>query len=810
MQSRSVTSFARQLPAWSRYGLAAALVVLAVGVRVPMEPWLGPSVPYLLFFPSIILAAWFGGFGPGLVATAGSAAAAAYWLLPPRFSFIVHGELLPLVVFLIVGTLIARIAGGLVAAELQLEEARDRLVHQFKAIPVPTYSYRWNGGDFVLADYNDAAFELSKGTIAEFIGKTASEVNPDRPDLRDNLAVAFQDRTVLTRRVTYQQPGHPTPFHLVARYNFAPPDSVIVHVENVTEAHVAEQIRQQLGAIVESSDDAIVGMDLEGTVTSWNRGAEMIFGYPAADVLGQSIRLIIPREKWSEEEEVFARIRAGDRVDHFDTVRVHKDGHRLDMSLAFSPIKNADGVTVGASKVGRDITDRRRSEQMREEMLARARAARSEAVDARDRLAFLASTGELLTVSLDFEETLRQAAKLAVPRLGDYCNIILHDEALGLKHVAWAHVDPSKEAVVRDLAMRALPRLGPKTLAARVLEERKTVRWLRDEAEMARMSAGLPEELRKAGDLLGPYAYVGVPLRVAGRPVGVMSFATTLFESHRIYTDADVELIEEFARRASLAIENARLFARAEELNRLKDDFLATLSHELRTPLSAILGWARMLRQDQVAAEARARALESIERNAQAQTRIVEDILDVARGVTGNLRLEVAAIDLAEVARRAVDAVVPAAAAKQIAVDVRAHGPVIVDGDSTRLQQVIWNLLSNGVKFTPRGGRVTVEVERDESTGVLTVTDTGIGISREFMPLMFDKFRQQDQSFTRQFGGLGLGLSIVRQIVELHGGSIQASSDGQNRGARFTVHLPLAPAARGAGQAGTGVVFRGQ
>jgi len=805
MPADSLPSLTRQLPATARYSIALLLVTLAIVVRLPMEPWLGASVPYLLFFPSIILAAWFAGFGPGVLATISSGVVALYWLLPPRFSFILHGEVFPLAVFVAIGILMSRVASDLVSTEVQLEEVRNRLERQFKAIPVPTYSYRWNGTDFVLADYNDAAFELSKGIISQFVGKTAQEVNPDRPDLSENLAKALHDRTMLTRRITYQEPGHPTPFHIVARYNFAPPDYVIVHVENVTESHVAEQIRQQLGAIVESSADAIVGMDLEGTITSWNRGAEALFGHSAAEAVGHSIRLIIPPERWPEEEDVFARIRAGERVDHFETVRVHKDGRRLDMSLVFSPIKNADGVTVGASKVGRDITDRRRSEQMREEMLSQARAAQSEAIDARDRLAFLASTGELLTLSLDFNETLRQAAKLAVPRLGDYCNILLHDESLGLKHVAWAHVDPNKESLVRDLATYLSSSESGSTLASRVVTSGRTVRWVRDEAEFARMAAALPESLARSAELLGPYEYVGVPLRVGGRPVGVMSFATTLGDSRRKYRDADVELIEEFARRASLAIENARLFARAEELNRLKDDFLATLSHELRTPLSAILGWARMLRQDQVTPEARQRALESIERNAQAQTRIVEDIIDVARGVTGNLRLELAPIDLVEIARRAVDAVAPSAAVKQITVEVRAGLPVIVDADATRLQQVIWNLLSNAVKFTPRGGRITIDVERAESTGVLTVVDTGIGIAPEFLPLMFDKFRQQDQSFTRQFGGLGLGLAIVRQLVELHGGSIDAASEGQGRGSRFTVRLPIAmPVERL--ERGTGVV----
>jgi signal transduction histidine kinase len=302
---------------------------------------------------------------------------------------------------------------------------------------------------------------------------------------------------------------------------------------------------------------------------------------------------------------------------------------------------------------------------------------------------------------------------------------------------------------------------------------------------------GADPEVVRLGRELRAYAYIGVPLRVRGRVVGVMSFGTSDGESRREYTEIDVLEIEEFARRVSLAVENARLFRQADELNRLKDEFLATLSHELRTPLAAVLGWARMLSAGRLDREKASQAVQAIERSAQAQSKIVDDILDVARGMAGNLRLDMTRFDLAVLVQGSVEAIAPGAAAKRIQVSVRAAAPVTVFGDAGRLQQVMWNLLSNAVKFTPPGGRIVIDVTSRDQTACVEVADSGIGIPKAFLPFVFDKFRQADGSFTRQHGGLGLGLAIARHLVELHGGSIEARSDGEGAGASFAMSLPL-------------------
>jgi len=455
------------------------------------------------------------------------------------------------------------------------------------------------------------------------------------------------------------------------------------------------------------------------------------------------------------------------------------------------------GQQASAAQLAAQNESLRDANRARESLLERERVALAEAVAARDRLAFLAEIGAILSSSLDYQETLDRAVHLALPRLGDYCNVLVEDEHGQLRHAAWGHVVREKEPAVRELVRQVLEVGGRTdlTFADVVMRTAKPVVVGHDAIANAIASVaekGVSRDLMTLGEQLEPYAYVGVPLLLRGRAIGVMSFGTSEQESRREYSESDVALVEEFARRVSTAIENARLFRRADELNRLKDEFLATLSHELRTPLSAILGWSRMLAARQLNDEGAARAIEAIERNAQAQSQIVEDILDVARGMAGNLRLDVTPVDLVGVAHRSIEVIAPAASAKRLEVVVDAPAPVTVAGDSARLQQVVWNLLSNAVKFTHAGGRVTTSVSVVKGHAELSVTDTGIGIAPAFLPFVFDKFRQADGSYTRQHGGLGLGLAIARHLTELHGGSIDAQSDGEGRGATFTMRLPLA------------------
>jgi PAS domain S-box-containing protein len=362
-----------------------------------------------------------------------------------------------------------------------------------------------------------------------------------------------------------------------------------------------------LAAIVESSDDVIVSKTLDGTITSWNPAAERTFGYTAAEAVGQNIRLIIPPDRWAEEDDVLAKIGRGERVDHFETIRRAKDGHLINVSLVISPVKDQSGKIVGASKVARDITERKTIERERERLLA------------------------------------------------------------------------------------------------------------------------LERESRE----------------------------------------------------------------RAEEASRLKDEFLAVVSHELRSPLNAIMGWASLLRTKQLDDQTM-RAIETIQRNANTQNQLIGDLLDVSRIVSGQLRLNIRPFELVAVINAAIEVIRPSADAKSIRIQTQldpSAGPVT--GDPDRLQQVFWNLLSNAVKFTPIGGRIQIRLQRANSHAELTVSDTGKGIGPKLLPYVFERFRQGDSSTTREYGGLGLGLAIVRHLVELHGGVVHAHSEGEGKGAQFVVELPV-------------------
>lgn len=391
---------------------------------------------------------------------------------------------------------------------------------------------------------------------------------------------------------------------------------------DITERKRAELLRSHLAAIVENSDDAIISKRLDQTIISWNRGAERVFGYKAEEIIGRPIMTIIPKHLQQEELEIIAKLRRGERIDHFETVRLTKDGRLLDVSISVSPVRDETGRIVAASKIARDIS--------------------------------------------------------------------------ALK---------ANEAALRDSDAR--------------------LRAIADERQ-------------------------------------------SLLESER----------------------SAR--SEAERLGHLKDEFLATLSHELRTPLNAIQGWATLLRHAGSSAEDRQRGLEAIERNARSQSQIINDLLDMNRILAGKMHLEVQPMRLHEVIESAVEAVRPSADAKRLRIRTILDSSIgATRGDPNRLQQVMWNLLTNSVKFTPPGGFVQVVLERVNSHVEISVQDSGAGISAEFLPYVFDRFRQADATTTRKHGGLGLGLSIVRNLVELHGGSVKVKSPGETLGSIFVVSLPV-------------------
>ncbi len=404
-----------------------------------------------------------------------------------------------------------------------------------------------------------------------------------------------------------------------------------------------DQVERRLAAIVASSDDAIVSKDLNGIVLSWNDAAERMFGYTAAEMVGTSIRRIIPDDRQAEEDAVLEAIRAGRRIDHFETIRKTRSGQFIPISLTVSPVLDASGTVIGASKIARDVSDRKRAEEQAVRMLQRE--------------TFLAEVTLTLSRSLDYDQTLRTLAAAATPTLADYCAVDIVEENGDLRRLAVVHVDPAKvqfaeevrakfEEVDASTGARAVARTGVSSFIPVVTDDMLVTASRGDEERLQLLRS------------LALVSYMAIPMVAHERAVGVLTLANAVPGRH--FTRDDLRLAEDVAARAALAIENAQSYRQLQDANRLKDEFLATLSHELRTPLNAVLGYARMLQSGAVSPEKVPQALEVIDRNAGALAQMVEDVLDVSRIILGKARLRVQPTDIAEIVEGAIETVRPA------------------------------------------------------------------------------------------------------------------------------------------------------
>ena len=509
--------------------------------------------------------------------------------------------------------------------------------------------------------------------------------------------------------------------------------------------------------LVDSVQDyAIFMLDAQGHVATWNRGAEKIKGYLADEIVGKHFSAFYTEEdKLAQKpERELVEATASGRVED-EGWRLRKDGTRFWANVIITALRDEQGQLRGFAKVTRDLTERRNSE----ESLRRS------------------------------EERLR----LLISSVNDYAIYMLDPEG---------HVTTWNPGAEKLKGYRSEEILG-RHFSAFFPEEDRLRQKPERELELARTGGRFEEEgyrVRKDGTRFWASVVITPVRGERGELLGFAKVTRDLTERVQAEETARTLIREQAARTASEASEarlrEAALTAerakkRAEEASRIKDEFLATVSHELRTPLNAIVGWSALLRE-RVRDGSLTRGLEVIHRNAQAQAKIVDDILDMSRIITGKFHLDLRETDLVAVVRDALEVVRPSASARGIELSVKAEpGVGRLVADPLRVQQVAWNILSNAVKFSQPGGKVTAEVRQDGSSLVLSVTDTGRGIDPEFLPFVFDRFSQADSSTTRRVGGLGLGLSIVRHIVDLHGGQVEARSEGVGAGATFIVTLPV-------------------
>jgi PAS domain S-box-containing protein len=487
----------------------------------------------------------------------------------------------------------------------------------------------------------------------------------------------------------------------------------------------------QAAAIVESSADAVVATTLDGVITSWNRAAETLFGYSSAEAIHQPIALIVPVERRAQEAAVLHQIGRGASIDHFETVCLTKDGRPIDVSLAVSPIRSPTGEITGAAKVIRNIRDRLRAEE------------------ARGRLAAIVDSSDDAIVSKTLDGIVTSWNRGA-ERLFGYSAA----EAIGQSILLIVPADRHSEEA--DVLRRIR--------GGQSVDHFETVRRRKDGTQIE-------------------ISLTVSPVRDSlGRIIGASKTARDITDQKRVQREIAARLLE------------------SQRVNRAKDEFLAMLGHELRNPLGAISSAVRLLDQFKGPNEAIGRACDVILRQSAHLGRLVDDLLDVGRVVTGKILLDRAAVDLAEVARRTVGTFTAAGKTQAHRLSVETV-PVWVYADSVRFEQVIANLLTNALKYTPVGGAIRVTVGPEGAHAHLQVEDTGIGIAPGLLPHIFDLFVQGERGLDRAQGGLGIGLTLVQRLVELHDGAVEAHSAGPGHGSRFTVRLAAVPAPTSAASA---------
>jgi PAS domain S-box-containing protein len=481
---------------------------------------------------------------------------------------------------------------------------------------------------------------------------------------------------------------------------------------DITAQHDGERASALLAAIVESSDDAIISKDLNGTITSWNRAAQRLYGYSAEEMVGQPVLKIVPPELHPEEHRILEQVRAGHRIEHLHTTGVTRDGKRVEVSVTFSPVRSASGAIIGVSKVARDLT------------------ALHEADRARAVLAAIVTGSDDAIISKTLHGVIL-SWNPAAERLYGFRT----EEMVGqsIMKIIPPHLQHEEDEILAKI--RAGERI--------------------DHFETTRQ--------RKDGSLIEVSITVS-PLRDSlGRVVGASKIARDITAQR--------------------------------EAQRRKDEFLAVLAHELRNPLAPIRNAIALFAQPDLRPEQRARALAIAERQFVHMSRLLDDLLDVSRLTRGHVELKRSRVELHALVRQAVEATRAPYEERRHRLHVREAGePIWLDADAVRVTQILANLLTNAAKYTDPGGEVELCTRRAANEAVITVVDNGMGFDREMQRRLFVPFSQHKDAISRAAGGMGIGLALVREFVERHGGTVTAESEGPGRGSRFTVRLPCCEA----------------
>jgi PAS domain S-box-containing protein len=860
------------------YALTIGIIAACVAVRSLLDPWMGETLPLVTLFGGVAVTVWIGGYRPAIVATVLGYVPCAYLFIEPRGSLGLTSitNVIGLVAYLCTCALI--IASGEMVRRAHAQAHREREVSR-----VTLHSI----GDAVITtdvkglvtSMNAVAESLTGWTHDEAMGRPLDTVfrivseqtrmpveNPVNQALRQGVVVSVADQTVLIRKDGTDCPIDDSAAPI--RDEAGTVSGGVVIFRDVTWQRRMERAKagqlltaRTLASIVESSDDAIISKSLDGIIQTWNAGAQRLFGYSPSQAIGRHISMLIPPERLAEEDEIIAKLTAGERLEHFETERIGSGGRRLLVSLTVSPIKDADDQVVGASKIVRDVTRQREAEQRERHLLADAVAANATFRAFFEQGALFAGLMDVNGVVLEANRVASEACgypkeqiqgkafwegpwwassaamveRIRVATLDAAGGRVFREElpyvvASGDERIADVAIQPisDDDGRVLLLAATAVDVTDRKRAEA---DREKFVTLVENSADFVGMCdlAGMPFFVNRAG-----LAMVGLrDIEMARRtPLASFFFAEDqprvideflpsvleqghgeieirfrhfetgqpLWMAYKVLTLPDATgrpvafatISQDVTERRRLEDGLRRLAADLAEADRRKTEFLAMLAHELRNPLAPISNAAKALRlggEDRAASRA---ASEMLERQVGHMARLVDDLLDMSRITRGQIELRREPVELAAIVQHAVEAarVQYRALNHDVTVSLPSE-PIYLDADPARLAQVVTNLLNNACKFTDAGGHIGLTVDRDGEQATIRVHDNGIGIASEHLPHVFEMFTQVDTSLERSRGGLGIGLTLVRSLVQLHGGSVSVASRGLGHGTDFEVRLPM-------------------
>jgi PAS domain S-box-containing protein len=863
---------------WIRYAAALALLGAAIFLRFWLDPWMGDTLPLVTLFGVIAAAVWMGGYRPAILVAVLGYVASAYLFVEPRGALSVPtvADLIGLSAYLLTSLLIIAFGEAARRAQQRSNEDRDLLRVTLRSIGDAVITTDVEGR---VTYMNEVAESLTGWTPGEALGQPLDAVfrivnedtrkpveSPATRALRQGVVVGLANSTLLIRKDADELPiddsaapikderGHVSGCVLIFRD--------VTAQRRLARAQANELLTARLlASIVESSDDAIVSKSLDGTIQTWNAGAEHLFGYPAAQAVGRHISLIIPSDRLTEEDHIIASLKAGQRIDHYETERVRSDGRRILVSLTISPIKDEAGNVVGASKIARDVTRQRQGEQRERLLLADAAAANA-------KFQAFFEQGPLFAGIMDVNGTI-----LEVNRLSWEASGYTREQIVG-KPFCDSPWWPPASQLAQQLKAAPVEAAAGKTFSAElpyviadgtrriahitiqpIRDETGTVLFLAliwfDVTDRKRAEADREKFVtlvENSTDFIGMCDLQGVPFfvnRAGLEMVGLESieeasrtpvasfffpedqarvmqefFPSVLEKGHgrievrfrnfktgearwmeyKVLTLPDAAgrpmafatVSQDVTQRRRLEQNLRSLAADLSEADRRKNEFLAILAHELRNPLAPISNAARALRIGGSDREALRAASETLERQVAQMARLVDDLLDMSRITRGKIELRKERVELTPIVDQAVEAVRAQYRSMNHELTVAVPPtPILLDADPARLTQIVGNLLNNACKFTDKGGHVWLTVERDDDQATIRVRDNGIGIAAEDIPVLFEMFAQADTSLERSRDGLGIGLTLVRTLVEMHGGTVGAHSDGPGRGSEFVVRLPV-------------------